>query len=361
MSPAEKKAVTNIMRDRDVFRTYNNHIYVAHGFIQPPTKILSYLKYVPDPNGGWASPNGRYRRVFSGGPESVLSGMKIPDKSYLHYDMHFGVELLKVPVNDVLKHYRPEERLRDIIKNGPNDTLEERAKTIAEMLHDTLEIPFDRIGVAGSISWHGHDPSFSDVNMNVYGHDAINRLLSGKEKIVEEYPNIRFRTIEEWIAGTIARLCIRIPHITKDDLIPLFKRRREICINGIYTGVMPVLLPNEAPIKYGYESYHAIDYKPIGTRLEIIDAQFGSLTPAIYQTTSSPLDVIGGNRITRLMIYDGAFKDLLLPGDIVEVSGTIQRVTTKDSREFYQTMIGTMRGAGKEFLRLIDQSSDQGM
>lgn len=346
------------MRDRDVFKTVNNQIYVVHGFIQPLTQIICYLKYVPDLNGKWVSPHGRYKRVFSGGAESVLSGMKILHPSYLQYDEHFGVELLKVPTKDVLEHYRPEDRLREIIKQGSKDDLEERAKTIAEMLHDTLGIPFDKIGVAGSIAWHGHDPSFSDVNMNVYGLNAIKKLLSSKNQLVEEYSHVRFRTIEEWTAGTIANLCMRIPHITKDDLIPLFNRRREICVDGIYTGIMPVLLPHESPIKYGHEFYHTIDNSPFQVKLEIIDTQFGSLTPAIYQTNSSPIEIIDGNRITRLMIYDGAFKDLLLPGDVVEVNGTVQNVTTKGSCEFYQIMIGTMKGAGAEYLRLANPSLD---
>ncbi len=357
MSEVETRMPHNIMRDRDVFETLNNHLYVTHGFIQPRDKIICYLKYIPDMNGKWISPHGRYRRVFSGGPESVISAMKISHQSYFQYDKHLGVEILKVPVDDVLRYYRPEDRMNDIIKHGPNDALEERAKTIAEMLHDTLKIPFDRIGVAGSISWHGHNPSFSDVNMNVYGQDAINKLLNGRDMIVETYPSVRYRTIKEWADGSIVRLCMRITHITKEDMIPLFKRRREICLNDIYTGIMPVLLPNEAPIKHGHESYHAINDVPLKAELEILDTQFGSLTPAIYQTISQPLDIIDGDRITRLMIYDGAFKDLLLPGDTVEVNGTIQRVITKDSSELYQIMIGTMRGVGREFLRLVDQSS----
>ena len=54
------------------------------------------------------------------------------------------------------------------------------------------------------------------------------------------------------------------------------------------------------------------------------------------------------------MLYDGAFGGLLRTGDRVEVTGTLQMVVpTNGDDPFYQIMVGTKSGAGKEFIRLL--------
>ncbi len=339
-------------RDRDIFATHANEIFVTHGFIQPKNRVICYLKYLPDPLGQWISPHGRYRRVFSGGPESVLSALQLVNSTYLFDDPHFGARLLEVPLGEVSIYYHPESRLKEIIKNGPQDPLETRARDLAVALHDSLSIPFDMIGVTGSIAWYGHDPSFSDVNMNIYGMDATLKLRRGRDALINSNSRIRFREIDEWIEGTISRLCRRVSSLSVKDLIPLFERRRELCLDDQYIGVMPILPPAESPIKYGSETYRTVHSEPLLVRLEVQDDTFGSFTPAVYTVRSPPLSIIGNERLSRLMIYDSAFKDLLRVGDVIESSGIIQRVITEQG-DFYQMMIGTLIGAGREFIRLI--------
>jgi predicted nucleotidyltransferase len=54
------------------------------------------------------------------------------------------------------------------------------------------------------------------------------------------------------------------------------------------------------------------------------------------------------------MIYDGAFGGLFLEGDHVEVSGTLQKVSKKDSGEpTHQLMVGTKSGSGREYVRRL--------
>ncbi|MHA2353125.1 MAG: hypothetical protein ACXABX_08410, partial [Candidatus Thorarchaeota archaeon] len=63
---------------------------------------------------------------------------------------------------------------------------------------------------------------------------------------------------------------------------------------------------------------------------------------------------IDGESVSRILVYDGAFGGLLRIGDRVEVTGTLQRVVpTNGGSSFYQIMVGTKSGAGKEYIRLI--------
>jgi predicted nucleotidyltransferase len=88
--------------------------------------------------------------------------------------------------------------------------------------------------------------------------------------------------------------------------------------------------------------------------MEIENADFGIFHPAIYEGQSPPLDAVGGESVSRIMVYDGAFGGLLRTGDRVEVTGSLQRVVpTNGTPPFYQIMVGTKSGAGKEYIRLL--------
>jgi predicted nucleotidyltransferase len=152
-------------------------VFVVLGYIQPSDRILSFLKYVPDPAGKWISGDIRYRRIFWGSVTSTVEGMSILPADYMVEDPHFGTELMEPPREVISKYFKPELRLGEILDEGPKDTLEEFVHRGATSLHDTLGIPFDDIGVAGSILWKGHEPGHSDVNMNI-GNFTITTKLS---------------------------------------------------------------------------------------------------------------------------------------------------------------------------------------
>lgn len=346
-----------VFRDKDIFHDQEGRVFIAHGFIQPVGRVISYLKYTPSETGRWQVRHQFYDRVFTGGSKDVLEGMARVPSDYLVDDSHFGTELLEVPQGAIAKYYNPELRLKEILKADSLDTLEKRAKEIAEVLHDTLGIPFDTMGVTGSIAWKAHNPSFSDINMNVYGLEMSNRLRLGYDAVIKENSHVRLRTVEEWTKGTIERLRTRVPSLTRDELTFLFQRRKELCIDDFYVGVMPVLLPDEAPIKHGTERYEQLTSEPIRVEMELEVTDYSSFTPAVFNVESSPLDTIRGERVTRVLVYDGAFKDLYLTGDRVEVSGILQRVTVSEGLEvFYQMMVGTKAGAGSGYIRVIHPS-----
>jgi predicted nucleotidyltransferase len=56
------------------------------------------------------------------------------------------------------------------------------------------------------------------------------------------------------------------------------------------------------------------------------------------------------------MVYEGSFRGLIKSGDRVEASGIIQRVTPSDPNDevFHQIMVGSKVGAGREFIRLVN-------
>lgn len=348
------------VRDRDVFHDRMGCVYVTLGHLQPYDRILSILKYSPDPNGRWQSDNIRYRRLFRGGVGSAVEGMNQAPSEYLVRDPHLGATLLEVPRNHVTKYFSPEKRLKEILSHGTNDALEESARRMSEVLHDVLGIPFNRLGVTGSIAWNAHDTAFSDINMNIYGLEMSKRLQEGYDYVAEKNGHVRLRVLSEW-ERTMSNILTRIPSYSAGDLRTLFSRKKELYCGEQYIGVAPVLLPNEAPIKYGSESYQSLRSKPVTIEMDIQKDDYGIFIPAIYEGTSSPVAQIDGYRVTRIMIYDGSFRGLFREGDRVEVVGSLQKVTPArlgqnggGSIEFYQIMVGTKQGIGRELIRIVE-------
>lgn len=339
------------VRDRDVFHDTDGRVFVVLGYIQPPNRILAFLKYVPDPDGKWMSGNIRYKRIFWGSVDSTVAGMNILPTDYLVDDGHFGTELLEPPRDTVSKYFLPELRLKEILDEGPTDSLENLVHQAATALNDSLNIPLGDIGVAGSILWKGHEPGHSDVNMNVYGFENSWKLNENYELLRDMTEASRLRELPDW-KHAISRVHSRVPIMRTEDLQNLFARRQALCLDSMCIGITPILRPDEVPIQHGTESYESLTAEPVTIIMDIESTDYGIFHPAIYEGRSETLDIIEGERVSRILVYDGAFGGLLKPEDRVEVTGTLQRVTRGDE-VLYQIMIGTKNGAGKEFIRLI--------
>jgi predicted nucleotidyltransferase len=349
MSNMLSEELPDYLRDRDIFRDHQSRLFVVLGFIQPTKRVLSYLKYIPDRAGTWKTKDLQYRRIFWGSVDSAVEGLAVLPERYVNLDNHFGTSLVEPPHDVIAEWYSPERRLSEVLESAA-DSLEELTKQAAEFLHDEIGVPFDKLGVAGSILWKGHSPTRSDVNMNIYGFRTAWSLAEKYEGITSFRDQARLRGLPEW-KHAIKRVGDRVPVLGQYDLQALFARRNALCIRDRCIGITPVLYPDEAPIIHGTESYTTQNYEPIRFRATIENVDYGIFHPAIYGIT--PI-AHNENTINRIMVYDGAFGGLFKTDDSVEVSGTLQKVTTpKNETGFYQIMVGTKTGSGREYIRLV--------
>jgi predicted nucleotidyltransferase len=277
--------------------------------------------------------------------------MDLLPADYLFDDSHFGTELMEPPREVVSKYFKPELRIGEILDEGPKDSLEELVHRGATALHESLDIPLEDLGVAGSILWKGHEPGHSDVNMNVYGFENSWKLHNNYETVRERTQGSSLRELPDW-EHAMSRVHSRVPIMDTEDLQSLFARRKALCLDSICIGITPILRPAEIPIEHGSESYVSLSTEPITLTMDIESTDYGIFHPAIYEGSSEPQDSIGGEQVSRILVYDGAFGGLLRPEDRVEVTGTLQKVIRNDEI-LYQMMVGTKSGAGKEFIRLI--------
>ena len=337
------------VRDRDIFRDYEGRLFVTLGYIQPHDRVLSYLKYVPYTDGKWVADGVRYKRIFWGTVDSTVEGMALLPQNYTILDKHFQTDLVEPPHDTIKDYFSPEHRLREIITE-PKDALEEFAKRTAHILQDELGVPLGNLGISGSILWKGHNPTFSDINMNIYGFKDSWNLHENYANLENKETQTRIRNLPEWNRA-IERVSKRIPTLDLEDLQTLFSRRKALYIKDRCIGITSILKPEEAPIEHGSESYLTLTQNPVKLSMTVENADYGLFHPAIY--TTEPVMTNEGS-VTRIMIYDGAFGGLFKKGDRIEVSGILQRVTqTKNGTESHQLMVGTKAGSGKEYVKLL--------
>ncbi|MFX0093158.1 MAG: hypothetical protein ACFFBD_15480 [Candidatus Hodarchaeota archaeon] len=350
-----------IFRDRDVFFDKHGRIYITLGYLQPPDRVLAFLKYIPSQKGEsspqWKLQNTYYRRIFWGTVESVKKGLKENIPSYSIWDSFFGTELIEVPHTDIKQHFIPEQRIQEILSD-PQGPLEKKVAHVAELLHSVLNISYNDLGIAGSILWRGHQ-SISDVNMNIYGFENAWVLQRNYDHLVKEAPSIKLRKIEQW-GKTMKRIADRNP-LTLEDVQTLFMRRKEIYYKNEGIGVMPILRPDKdrLPIKYGTEVFKT-DLENIILRGEIVADDYSLFMPAIYELALSKRERSKIPGLTssnlRILVYDGSFRALFQKHDRVEVSGALQSVLDPDNRSIKckQVLVGTKQGSGQEYLRLLN-------
>jgi len=337
------------VRDRDIFRDIQGRMFVTLGYIQPLDRVLSFLKYVPDTEGKWQAGDTRYRRMFWGSVDSTVEGMSVLPQNYTVFDSHFQTDLVEPPRTMIREYFSSEQRLLEIMKE-PNDALEELVQKAAVTICYELNLPLDNIGISGSILWKGHNPKYSDINMNIYGFKESWTLYDNYANLENKEAETRIRSLPEWNRG-IERVKKRIPSLNMTDLQALFSRRKAIYVKDQCIGITPILKPEEAPIAHGSESYTTVTQNPVKLSMVVENTDYGIFHPAILTTEPTQIDEITA---TRIMIYDGAFGGLFKNGDRVEVSGTLQKVTqTGTDVESHQLMVGTKAGSGKEYVRLL--------
>lgn len=337
------------VRDRDIFRDVDGRMFVTLGYIQPTDRVLSFLKYVPDKEGQWQAGGTRYKRMFWGSVDSTIEGMTVLPQNYTIFDPHFQTDLVEPPRSTIKDYFSPEERLSEILAE-PKDVLEARVQKAAETLHDELNLPLNNIGISGSILWKGHNPRYSDINMNVYGFKESWTLHDNYENLENKEAQTRIRNLPEWDRG-IERVKQRIPSLDMTDLRALFSRRKAIYVEDQCIGITPILKPEEAPIAHDSESYTTLTQNPVKLSMVVENTDYGIFHPAIYTTEPAMID---GHSVTRIMIYDGAFGGLFKDGDRLEVSGTLQGVIHHKTGDIsHQLMVGTKSGSGKEYVRLL--------
>ncbi len=341
------RLITRKPKDRDFVETTEGLLFCVVGYLHPSDKYTAYLKYSPAPEGRWRRQGTAYHRELAyyhaHQVGQTLDTLQAQYPGYIHYcpvrDMTFSM----VPHDRVQTYYCPEERLAQLL-SAPADPLEEEVARLVEDIRTAADIPLNSLGITGSILLSIHDPSFSDIDLMVYGREAVNQLRTAATEghIAGTSP------LDESFLGGWRQEIADHHNLTDQEVNWLVARRWNFMYygQGRYLSLHPVRSDAEIREVYGEHTYR--DAGVVKLRAIVSDAADSIFLPAIYSIEQ--VKVLEGPdvEINEICSYEGLFSQAADVGQEVVAQGKLERL---DDGPLHRLVIGSSHRTGIEYLK----------
>jgi len=230
----------------------------------------------------------------------------------------------------VRQYYSAKNKLREINSRGANDSLERKLLDLSSLLEEKAGITA-RLGVTGSILTGTHTPSFSDIDLTVYGYEESKKLIDALKTLKEEAALVKPVTSDEkekWVKSRAERFPLSI-----DDMRKIAEKRWNYgYFEGTYFSVHPIRTDEEITEDYGDNTYHR--KKVVEDTAIVSDIRDSIYLPAVY-------GVEGPDDVTEVVSFEGLYGSLFEIGDRIQFKGILEEIKGKTPR--HRVIVG---GAG---------------
>lgn len=338
--------IKRMPRDRDYVETTDDLIFCVVDYIHPPNRVTAYLKYIPSNKGLWKKENKIYKRVIP--YYHVRSVKRAIDFLLQHYPQYVhecsvrGMTFSMVPYNLIKRLYFPEERLAEIIQNGPKDSLEQIALDLVDLISSSANVNHSKMGITGSILVGIHNPDFSDIDLTIYGLKNSYRVRNSIKECLSS-GNLQIRRIGKSLEKQLEEELVKSFKMDIDLARFVLSRRWNYAMfKGIPFSIHPIRSDMDITEKYGDRIYKFAGKGTIKAFIE--DSTESIFTPAIYKV--SIWEAKGKlQEIEEVVSFEGIFRDLFNEGDLIEARGKIEQVITR-RRTYYRLVIGSLEEEG---------------
>jgi len=344
-------------RDRDYLRTKEGFFFCVVGPLHPPNRVISYLKYAPSKLGKWGKGMWRFKRVLKDYTiPSLLETFRLLEKDYPHYLFYspfYNVLMTAVPLEYIARHYKPEEKLAQIVRAQRLDLLQKKLKKFVSLLAEKSGVEPEHFGITGSILLSIHRLSVSDLDITVCGYK---NGLALKRMLIDAY-SIKNSGVKQFEGSILTAWCkskTRVHPLTFDEALQIYKRKWNLGIfEDIKFSVHPIKLEDEVMEEYANKVYEPIGEVVVGAVVhQNSDSMF---LPAVYQVREAK--VIKGPQATdieEIVSYEGLYGDIAEVGETMLVKGKLEQVTDKkNKRKCHRVVVGSPEGKGTEYIKLL--------
>ncbi|MDI6806404.1 MAG: hypothetical protein QMD14_01145 [Candidatus Aenigmarchaeota archaeon] len=344
---------TRKFRDRDYLETKEGFFFTVIGNVHPSDRVLAYLKYIQSDSGKWGK-DMKYKRALTGyNIPNLVKTFNFLTRNFPHYIFHsdiFNITLSVVPLNYIEKHYKPEEKLNQLLASSELDELQRKAMELVGFLSDKSGISLKNFGITGSILIDIHRIEFSDIDLIVYGKensiivkDFLRAALNEKE-VLRRLSGKNFST---WIEDRS-----KLFPVTKKEARAIFQKKWNVGeFKDTKFSIQPVKTEKEVKEKYGDKVYYPIGL--VKAKARVVDASDSMFMPAIY--TVDEVKIIKGKvtpNIKEVVSYEGFYGEIAKAGEQILVMGKLEEVVEKKTLESYhQILIGSQEARGKDYIK----------
>ena len=324
-------------REGDFVESVDRLIFDVKGLVHPKNKVIAFIRYFPEKKGLRERGKSTYSKVYSLSERSRFLSEKFP--KYIVYDPVLDEELCEIPVDSVKYHYKPTEKLVELRNSDSLDEIESLALQLAKLLKETAKIPWDAIGISGSIMVGLHTPS-SDIDPIVYGsencrkvHSALRNLLKEKNSAFEPYTLKDLKDLFDFRSKDTV--------MSYEDFVRSESRK---VLQGKFLQrdyfIRSVKDWSEVDEQYGDIRYVNVGYAKV--EATVTDDSESIFTPCVYRV--SDVRVLEGTQIEsveEIASFRGRFCEQARTGEVVIAQGKVERVRdNRQDREYYRILIG---------------------
>ena len=324
-----------IPRDGETLLTKDGFIFYVFGYEHPKNRVFSFLKYI---NSSLANdfPIRFLKQKWNldglelSRPEKLytvenyqkfLETLRKNFPNYLYCCPFRNKEVISVPLDRIKKIYLPGECLHAIFEKEKKDELQNETVELVSLLSKESKVAIQYFGIHGSVGLNMHS-EYSDIDLVVYGSENFKLLESSINRLADE--------------GIFTHVCTK-----KID----YARKHRGRYNNrrfVYNAVRKY---EEIDAPHGKIRYTPV--KPVSFRCEVMDDNENMFRPAIYPIKNyhpddSKSELHKDQFPARVLSMIGYYRNVARTGDIVKVSGTLERVENIETGTVsFQVVVGT--------------------
>ncbi|PVX25720.1 MAG: hypothetical protein CW716_07470 [Candidatus Bathyarchaeum sp.] len=344
-------------RDRDFVQTPEGFYFCVIGSVHPPERVISYIKYVPSDSGVWGDKEHKFKRILQKYTiPDLLKTFQFIEENYPHYLFHSmenNITITAVPQKCIRTHFMPEKKLEKLRQTKQLDSLQEKLLRFTDFLAQISGVSLDSFGVTGSLLLDIHQPSFSDIDLIVYGVDdswALRNALTEHRGSETGMTYLQGEALQDWAIKKTQQY-----PLSAQDALKMYERKWNLgFFENKYVSIHPVKLENEVTENYGDNTYTPMGQVIIqAVVLDNVDSLF---LPATYKIKD--VKFLSGpeiSDITEVVTYEGLYDSLAKNGETIQIKGKLEKVTEKTkNQQHYRVVVGSAEGKGTEYIKIVE-------
>ena len=282
-------------------------------------RVLCFLRYVKD--------QGAWRKCST---EAANACLRERHPLYLHYSSALDAHLHAVPVDRIVRHYRPQARLLDIIKDGRGDAVERDALQLAMRLK-LQGLDWQQLGVTGSLLL-GVQNQHSDIDLVCYGREVFHRCRAAVRELIGR-GELQPLSEPDWRESFHRRNC----SLTYNEYVWHEQRKfNKALVNGRKFDLSLI----ETHVDCDSGRYRKIG--PLILECQVVDDNRGFSYPAVFG--------IDHGSIEAVVSFTATYTGQAFAGERIEVSGMLEESESGARR----IVVGSSREALGEHIKVID-------
>ncbi len=331
------------LRDRDAIITADNIIFRVYGYIHPSDAYVCDPEYASatiyksmDPRALRGKRKNIYYKFYAD------EGLQFVREKYPYYTIFYEplqTRFIGVEREHIVKTRKPDDKFRQLIMKRPNDKLLKGLHSLSALVISRSDLSESDFGVFGSLLHDFYHPTFSDIDLIIYGREKLRELCETLEELYLEENSMRneFES-EEALQGKRWKFVNYSPkehlwHQQRKKIYALFKGKKGK--RTIKTEFEPVKNWSEICNEYNPDT-RVQNRGWIKVIARVTDDQDAPFIPSIYQI--EVLEILEGPKvenIQRILSYVEEFRMQAKRDEYICVEGPLEEVETK-TKEFHQ-------------------------